>query len=249
MVKCGQCGNEYNAVEREGRCPFCGQVSGTFDGGSATMNARTDTAWERRSSWLDFPALFEMIRGVLLDPVNTFRRMKLAGDMGSPLLFALILSTIGMLGALFWNVAMQGMGMFAGQHRINQFAFSTGLMLVLTIFSPVFVLLGTFISSGILHVCLLITGGAKNGFEATFRVVAYASGATAPFHLVPFCGGLIGGIWAIVAQVIGVREMHETTTGRALAAVLLPIIFCCGCALVLLTFGIGAGIFSRVLGR
>ena len=102
-------------------------------------------------------------------------------------------------------------------------------------------LIGTFIGAGILHVCLLITGGEKNGFEATFRVVAYSSGATALFQVLPFCGGIIGGIWALVAQIIGAREMHETTTGKAVVAVLLPLICCCGCAIILfMIFGMGA---------
>lgn len=213
------------------------------------MNSRGDSAWERRSSWLDVSAILEMIRGVLLDTGTTFRRMKLFGDFGSPLLFAMILNTIGMLGALFWNVVMDSMGMFAGYKQVEELFISTGVMVVLTIVSPLLVLIGIFITSGILHVCLLITGGEKNGFEATFRVVAYATGATAPFQLIPLCGGLIGGIWAIVAQVIGAREMHETTTGKALLAVLLPMIFCCGCALVIFFFGIGAGILAGMAGR
>jgi hypothetical protein len=255
MVKCEQCGNEYDAMEGGGKCPFCSRITGVNIGmpegetsGAGNGNARGDSAWERRGTWLDVSAMWDMIRGVLLDPMHTFRRMKFSGDLGSPIIFALILGTIGMLGSLFWNMVIQGMGFFAGNHRVEELYLSTGLMAILTIFSPVFVLIGLFIASGILHVCLLITGGAKNGFEATFRVVAYASGSTALFQLIPF-GGLVGGVWTIVAQVIGAREMHETTTGRALLAVLLPLIFCCGCALLLLSFGVGAGILAWVFGR
>jgi hypothetical protein len=160
-----------------------------------------------------------------------------------------LLGTVGMLGGLFWNLVMQSMGFFAEHTAAEEWYLSTGLMFFIALFSPAFVLVGAFISSAILHVCLLITGGAKNGFEATFRVVAYATGATAFFQLLPFCGGVIGGIWAIVAEVLGAREIHETTTGRALLAVLLPLILCCGCVAVLMFFGVGAGMMAALAER
>jgi hypothetical protein len=210
---------------------------------------RGDCAWERRSSFLDFPAMFEMIRGVLFEPSATFRRMKTSGDLGSPILFAMLLGTLGVLGGLFWNFMLQSLGFLGHNAAVEEMFLSTGILVFMAIASPVFVLIGTFVSSGILHLCLLLTGGAKNGFEATYRVVAYATGATAFFQLLPFCGGLIGGIWAIVAEVIGAREMHETTTGKALLAVLLPLILCCGCAVVFLFFGLGAGILAGLAGN
>lgn len=252
-MTCDQCGNEFNAMDGQGQCPFCGKVPGF--GGSGHGPARQmetprgDCAWERRSSFLDFPAMFEMIRGVLFEPSATFRRMKTSGDLGSPLLFAVLLGTVGVLGGLFWNFMLQSLGILSQNEAVHELLFSSGLILFIAVLSPVFVLIGTFISSAILHVCLLITGGARNGFEATLRVVCYAAGATAFFQLLPFCGGLIGGIWAIVAEVIGSREMHETTTGRALAAVLLPLLLCCGCIAVLMFFGIGAGVLAGLAER
>jgi hypothetical protein len=47
------------------------------------------------------------------------------------------------------------------------------------------------------------------------------------FQVVPFCGGLIGMVWSIVVQIIGLKEMHETGGGTATAAVLLPMVLCC----------------------
>lgn len=252
-MTCEQCGNEFNAMDGQGQCPFCGHIAGF--GGDATggggygargMEPRGDCAWERRSSLFDFPAMFEMIRAVLFEPVTTFRRMKTSGDLGSPLLFAMMLGTLGILGGLFWNFMLQSLGFLHQSAAMEEVFLSTGLLIFVAIASPVFMLIGTFISSGILHVCLLITGGAKNGFEATFRVVCYATGATAMFQLLPFCGGLIGGVWAIVAEVFGAREMHETTTGRALLAVLLPVLLCCGCGILFLFFGLGAGMLASL---
>ena len=247
-MKCKHCGNDYTSAGGDDRCTFCGQGpdmnfeqprEGFY--GANKAEARGRCRWERRDSWLDLQAMIEMIRDVLVDPANTFRKMRLSGDMASPLVFALILGSIGIIAACGWNIFTQGFKALPGPHGVEAFAISTGVNIVFMVISPLFVLAGLFIGAGILHLCLMITGGEKNGFEATFRVMAYAAGATALFQIVPFCGGLIGGIWSIVAQIIGAREMHETTTGKAVFAVLLPIICCCGCAVSLFfLFGMGA---------
>jgi hypothetical protein len=103
--------------------------------------------------------------------------------------------------------------------------------------------LGVFIVSGILHLCLMLVGGAKQPFETTFRVVCFAGGSADPLLVIPFCGGLIAGIWKIVLYCIGLARSHETDTGRAVLAVALPVIVCCGGGIV---FGmmIGFGAFG-----
>jgi hypothetical protein len=247
-VKCENCGNEYAPSGDDNRCPFCGRIPGMNIGpaseaanGADEAKARGNCAWERRSSWFDLQAIIEMIRNVLVDPVATFKQMKLSGDMASPLVFVLVLGSVGVIISLFWHILLEGFQYLPFRRGVEEFVISTGMKIVFMVFSPVLVLIGTFIGAGILHISLLITGGEKNGFEATFRVVAYSSGATALFQILPICGGFIGGIWAIVAQVIGAREMHETTTGKAVLAVLLPLICCCGCIIGLsIFFGFGA---------
>jgi hypothetical protein len=94
--------------------------------------------------------------------------------------------------------------------------------------SPVLVIVFMFIASGILHLCLMIVGGARKPFETTFRVVCFSSGSTSLLSMIPFCGGLISGVWNIVLEIIGVARAHEIDTGKAVLAVLLPIIVCCG---------------------
>src|SRR5207248_2282246 len=93
---------------------------------------------------------------------------------------------------------------------------------------PLFVVITTFISSAIFHLGLMIVGGAKQPFETTFRVVCFAGGSANPLLVIPFCGGLIGGIWKIVLYCIGFARAHETDTGPAVLAVILPLVVCCG---------------------
>jgi len=68
---------------------------------------------------------------------------------------------------------------------------------------------------------LLIVGGEKKGFEATFRVVSYSHAAQA-WGVIPFVGGWIGGIWQLIVQIIGLREMHETSYFKVIMAFVIP---------------------------
>jgi hypothetical protein len=49
------------------------------------------------------------------------------------------------------------------------------------------------------------------------------------FCVIPIVGGIVGGIWAAVLQVIGISKLQETEWWRALIAILL---FPCACALI-----------------
>ena len=93
---------------------------------------------------------------------------------------------------------------------------------------------------------LLLLNGARRGFETTMRVAAYAHGSAAMFNLVPLCGGIIGSIWALVIVIIGIARAHEIPTGKAAAAVLIPIAVCCVLVLVFYA-AIAALIFGAVM--
>jgi hypothetical protein len=104
---------------------------------------------------------------------------------------------------------------------------------------PLFIVIGLFIGSAIVHLCLMIVGGANQSFETTFRVIAFSQGSTGPLQMIPICGGPIAGVWALVCNCIGLARAHETDTGRAVLAVFLPLIVCCGGGL-LIAFMFGA---------
>jgi hypothetical protein len=87
--------------------------------------------------------------------------------------------------------------------------------------------------SGVLHLCLMIVGGARKPFETTFRVVCFSSGSTYPLSMIPICGGFIAAVWNIVLECIGLARAHEIDTGKAVMAVLLPVIVCCGGAILI----------------
>jgi hypothetical protein len=115
-----------------------------------------------------------------------------------------------------------------GDHLISSWPnvmgqFGLGLIfLIVMVLTPFYVLLSLFVVSGILHLCLLIVGAGRNGFEGTFRIVAFSQSIKI-LGLVPFVGGFIAWFWQFIVLVIGFREMHETSYLRTIIAILLPI--------------------------
>ena len=97
-----------------------------------------------------------------------------------------------------------------------------------------------FIGSAVMHLCLLLVGAtekSETGFEGTLKVYAYSTIAWLAVAL-PFIGSLVASIWYLVLEVVGFAAAHRTSQGRALIAVLIPIILCCVCGLVVsLLFG------------
>ncbi|MDZ7695492.1 MAG: YIP1 family protein [Deltaproteobacteria bacterium] len=97
------------------------------------------------------------------------------------------------------------------------------VFLFLMVLVPVGIIVAMFVYSAVLHLFLLMVRGGKNGFEATFRVIAYSQAAQG-FSVVPVIGGWIAGIWQFVVQVIGLREIHGVSYLRVIMAFILPVL-------------------------
>jgi hypothetical protein len=110
--------------------------------------------------------------------------------------------------------------------------------------SPILMVLEVFLTAGITHICLMIVGGNRLGFEATFRVVAYSE-AVSILTIFPFCGLFIHGVWFVVLVIIGLYKAHETDLWRALLAVFLPLIACLATCGGLVTALLGLGVLTE----
>ena len=198
---------------------------------------RSGLPWDERQTKGLLNALIETLQMVLSRPVAAFTAMKREGGLGEPLLYAIIGGTFGGVFALTYNFALRSFTPFGDRHNALAHLFGGLSWIFLLVLTPLFVVIGVFVASAILHVCLMIVGGAKQSFETTFRVVCFAEGSVSPLLVIPFCGGLIVGIWKVILYCIGLARAHETDTGRAVIAVLLPLVVCCG-AFLLLMFGV-----------
>lgn len=213
------------------------------------------TPWERRGQIGFASALAETTQQVLLQPKQFFEGMAVTGGVGSPLLYALILGYLSLVvnaiyGLIFRGVFGAGAFGFGKQSaefdRLRGFLESWVGTTVQLITGPIWIVIGAFVAAGILHVMLMILGGANRDFEATFRVVAYGH-AVNIVALLPFCGSFISVIWWIVVAVIGLATVHRTSIGQALAAVLVPILVCCCCCAGMI--GLFAGAIASFVER
>jgi len=88
--------------------------------------------------------------------------------------------------------------------------------------APIVGAIGLFILAGIAHLLVMLFVSSENsGFASTFRVVSYVS-VTSLVNWIPFIGGILG-LYGLYLAVVGIREMHSTTTGRAALVILVPV--------------------------
>jgi len=198
---------------------------------SGAFADRSGLPWEHREERGLATAFVETLGMVLTKPDLAFRTMKTEGGLVEPLIYALIGGCAGAIVAFLYSFLFQSMGIFAGQRDAVTWMAGMGIGAIgFIILIPIFVVLVLFIGSGIVHLCLMIVGGANKTFETTFRVLAFSHGSTGPLQMIPICGGVIAGVWSLVVNCIGLARAHETSTGRAVLAVFLPLIICCGFA-------------------
>jgi len=213
---------------------------------SETAATRSGLPWEHRQERGFANAFIETLAMVLTKPDLAFRTMKTEGGLAEPLIYALIGGCVGGIVSLLLSLGLQSMGLFTGQRDAFTAMAGMGIgMIALIVLVPVFIVIGLFIAAAIVHLCLMIVGGANKSFEATFRVLAFSHGSTGPLQIIPVCGGLIAGVWALVVNCIGLARAHETSTGRAVLAVLLPLIVCCGAGILLLIMFGGIAALSQ----
>jgi hypothetical protein len=181
-----------------------------------------DFPWPPREGESVLNALATTWKESVFQPTTFFRRMPREFDFGWVLGYYLIMGVVSAGISLFWSMVLGPSLMewwMPGQLRQS----GTGPVIDFLL-SPLMLLLALFVGAGIFHLFLLIFRGAKHGFGTTLRVLCFSSGPFL-FEIVPILGSPVAGIWSLVLTVIGLREAHETSTGKVVAAVLLPMFF------------------------
>jgi len=184
----------------------------------------------------------ETWRLAALEPVRFFRQVRVS-QTRSAVLFGVIALTIGNWVSLVFSylTASATMGFFAQftrrmSGRINARpllemvqGFTLQSFLAQLVSTPLVALLGLYATAAVFHVLLLVVRGAPRGFDATLTVVGYASGIFL-IRAVPACGGLIAGIWFMVAVIHGLGEAQRCGSAKSAFAVLMPLVLACAFA-------------------
>lgn len=155
------------------------------------------------------------VQGIVLQPVDFFRGILRQGDFVNPLIFAIICYEVSIIlgGIIAVALGARGFGGFISA----------------IIFGPIVAAVVLVIWAGIIHLLVMLIVGSRNGgFEATFRVFAYTAVTQLVSWLsaIPILGILISivvALYGIFLSVVGIREVHTTTTGKAALVVLIPV--------------------------
>jgi len=237
MVTCPQCGFEQPQTDECVKCRIIISKYVQFQGRGRSVegqvreiSAQEYTPWESGGGFIG--AFLETTQEVLFSPTKFFK--KAAGGKGywSPFIFAMISGIIGSGVGLLWQWLF-----FTGFVPPQILSVTTySVILTFAIISiPFTIAFFIIVGSGVTHFCLMIVGGNRKGFEATFRAICYSCSASL-FYIVPIIGSFVGGIYIFILAILGVREGHEISTGKAVLAVLLPLIVVFGLGILLAIF-------------
>ena len=184
----------------------------------------------------------DVVRRVVLQPSAFFAGLARQGSLVGPLVFALVCVEVSVLlvGLLTFLDVPGGATSLVGVGGDQGFlAFLGGLVV-----APIAGAVGVFLTALVTHLLVMVVvGQGHSGFGATFRVVAYSS-VTSLAGWVPFVGWVFS-LYRLYLATVGIREMHATTTGKALLVVLLPAVLVL--LLVVLVVGASAIVYFRAV--
>lgn len=187
------------------------------------MDTRSGPPWELPGAF--FQRWIDTAKTILLDPMNGFSNVRRQGGIGAPLTYLAVGAAPAIVVSLLFQMLGIGGSMMGGD--TGAAAVGGAMLIVFLLVGIVIAFVMFFVITGIIHLVLSLLGGARHGFEATFRTLAYSYGSTAPIGMVPICGAPIAGIWALVCAVMGLANMQETTPVKAAVAIFAPIVLCC----------------------
>lgn len=188
-----------------------------------SSSGRTGPAWEGSGEFVQ--RYVETVRAVLTDPKGFYANMRLTGGLQAPVSFALVGIGVSAVASAVYSLLPMGSGF--GSYGFPGGGMAGGGFVSALVMSLVLSVVGLFIGAGIFHLMLTLLSAARQPFEATLRVVAYGAGATALIGLVPICGSIVGGLYAIYLYIVGIADVHETDMTKAAIAVLTPAVVCC----------------------
>lgn len=195
----------------------------------------------------------EKAKGFLMAPTKTFQetRTESLGDAFRYYVVLLIIFTV------LYAIVSVAVGMVMYTDSLNQLAATgmlgsamaellenfSGFIVALQIFFVyllfLILLIGVFLDALFYHVFVILFGGEK-GFVQTIKTMMYASTPWFLLGWIPYIS-IIGVIWALILFILGIKENQEMTLGRAILAVLVPIV------LIFILFILGAVVIGALV--
>jgi len=181
----------------------------------------------------------EKIKGFLFSPTETFKKLKEESLSDSLKYFVILLFIQSLLNAIVLTYLLETVWGFLASIYKNIPGFeaiyaggSTTFFILLFVIFLVLGLIGIFISGAIIHLGVLLFGG-KRGYKETIKAIIYGGTPGYLFGWIPFLS-IIFALWAFILEIFGIKEFQDLSTGKAIAAILLPIIIIFGVIMVII---------------
>ncbi|RZN39393.1 MAG: hypothetical protein EFT35_03835 [Methanophagales archaeon ANME-1-THS] len=188
-------------------------------------------------------SIVERIKGFLFNPSATFDASKedRLGDAFT--YFVVILAIYAVLIAIIAAGAFSVIGGMYGMMGVPVMPWGAAMGPLVGVLFFVYALvggiIGVFILGLWLHLWVYLFGG-RNGVVQTIKAVIYGETPGLVLGWIPVIN-IIAGIWALIVWIIGVRQLQELSTGKAVIAVIF--------ALIIPTIIIGALIAAFIIGQ
>ena len=183
---------------------------------------------------------------MLFSPKTFFLEYRDA-DLKRPLMFGLLTGSIGTMFSMFWQflIMAKKFPLFLDILQKSSIGSIDLIIFIGFLFLPIIVLTGILIYSLLIHIFLYLMGAGKKGLAKTFTVICYSQ-APKIFCFIPMIGGIVGFVWRIIIQIIGLKYLHETTYLRVIIAFMIPvsIFFISLMAIISVLYHIISGVLS-----
>ncbi|PKL57598.1 MAG: hypothetical protein CVV34_06680, partial [Methanomicrobiales archaeon HGW-Methanomicrobiales-5] len=161
-------------------------------------------------------AIVTKVKGFLVNPVETFQQSRDDEPGVVFTYFGALLLLHAILAALITLVGIEIMPRFAGIPGGPAFPVIVFFMALIGGF------IFTLIFAAWLHLWVYILGGRK-GIMQTLKAIIYGNTPRLLLGWIPVIG-FVFAIWSLVLGILGIRELQEMSTGKAILAVVIAVI-------------------------
>lgn len=185
------------------------------------------------------------IKGIFLEPSKFFETVK-EEPLAEAIKYFIDIIVLYLAITVFFDIFLflftKQIGDFI--YRLNPNIYGTKMAFIfiflwgLPVYNLIFTVIGVFILGPVIHIGIYIMGGRKR-ISQTLKSVIYTSPILFLFGLIqgltlvvflwlqwmPFLFlAVFPLIWALVVEIIGLRKLHDLTTGRAIVALIISFI-------------------------
>ncbi|RLB06013.1 MAG: hypothetical protein DRG83_01335 [Deltaproteobacteria bacterium] len=184
----------------------------------ATKTYTESMSWLERSSVFDIVAYYRTAKEFLLRPEAAFSKWEPDLRFNDALIFLIVFGSLGKILNEYWFYLLTGlMGSIEKSPYESVFTF-----LVSALFTPIGIVLGTFVYSAVTHFMLYIFRGVNRSWHSTFATIAWVSGSVSLLSVFPLIGALAASVWGFISTMIGLKVVHKTSSVKAFFALTLP---------------------------